>query len=91
MPMINESGLAPPFESVVACRPPGISRSRVLGVPLSAEPKRTLRPFLHGTAEILPLYMTVSWKSLNRRVGELELVIVPTEHALFALWFYSIG
>jgi putative transposase len=26
-PMINESGLPPPFKSVVACRPPGISRS----------------------------------------------------------------
>jgi len=25
--MINESGLPPPFKSVVACRPPGISRS----------------------------------------------------------------
>jgi hypothetical protein len=25
--MINESGLPPPFKSVVACRPPGISCS----------------------------------------------------------------
>ena len=28
--MINESGLPPPFKSVVACRPPGISRPPLL-------------------------------------------------------------
>ena len=47
-PMINESVLPPPFESVIACRPPGISRS-LIG---SAESgSRTEISFLYGASE----------------------------------------
>jgi hypothetical protein len=42
-PMINESGLPPPFKAVVACRPPGIFRSPQIGVWGATEQKTGLR------------------------------------------------
>jgi hypothetical protein len=59
------------------------------GVPLSSEPKRTLSPFFNRMGRHSPSVHDNSWKFPNRRVGEPDLVIVPTENRLFAFWLYT--
>jgi hypothetical protein len=59
------------------------------GLPLSSEPKRTLSTFLNGIGRDSPSVHDNLWKFPNRRVGEPDLVVIPSEDRLFVFWFHT--